>query len=92
MLICVCSSINDLSHAQNRRCFSSENSSPSSIYMKLEMMLTLSRTAPASMPNRSAIGTILSGRLQVHLVEKINKNQMGIVKSFHSYRFMQQKL
>lgn len=44
------------------------------------------------MPNRSAIGTILSGRLQVHLVEKINKNQMGIVKSFHSYRFMQQKL
>lgn len=33
-------------------------------------MLTLSRTAPGSIPNLSAMGTILSGRLQVHILKK----------------------
>lgn len=41
-------------------------------------MLTLSRTAPGSMPNLSAMGTIRSGRLQVVLVQrKQTKNWTG---------------
>lgn len=35
--------------------------------------LTLSSTAPASIPNLSAIGTIRSGRLQVHRVKEKSK-------------------
>ena len=34
------------------------------------MKLTLSRTAPGSMPNLSAMLTIRSGRLQVSIVKK----------------------
>jgi hypothetical protein len=34
------------------------------------MKLTLSRTAPGSMPNLSAMVTIRSGRLQVGIVKK----------------------
>jgi hypothetical protein len=57
------------------------------------MKLTLSRTAPGSMPNLSAMVTIRSGRLQVGIVKKeTNQNWIGTLMIYLVILLFENKL